>query len=88
MHPLPGFHDFTNNGTIWPSLIGFAESFNPELLRQAAATIADDAEGLSILNTFAPVLDSSCELRWDRVEENFGEDPFFCILCPSSCPFA
>ena len=25
---------------------------------------------------FAPVLDLSRELRWGRVEENFGEDPF------------
>ncbi|KAI0365465.1 glycoside hydrolase [Pilatotrama ljubarskyi] len=71
-----GLHGFTNNGTIWPSPIGLAASFNPDLLKQAAATIADEAEGLGISHIFAPVLDLSRELRWGRVEENFGEDPF------------
>ena len=74
--PFPGLHGFTNNGTIWPSPIGLAASFNPDLLRAAAATIADEAEGLGITHVFAPVLDLSRELRWGRVEENFGEDPF------------
>ncbi len=71
-----GLHGFTNNGTIWPSPIGLAASFNPDLLQQAAQTIADEAEGLGISHIFAPVLDLSRELRWGRVEENFGEDPF------------
>ncbi|KAF8525691.1 glycoside hydrolase [Gautieria morchelliformis] len=71
-----GLHGFTNNGTIWPSPIGLASSFNAPLLQQAAATISDEAEGLGINHIFAPVLDLSRELRWGRVEENFGEDPF------------
>ncbi|KZT23228.1 glycoside hydrolase family 3 protein [Neolentinus lepideus HHB14362 ss-1] len=71
-----GLHGFTNNGTIWPSPIGLAASFNTELLQQAAATISDEAEGLGFHQIFAPVLDLSRELRWGRVEENFGEDPF------------
>ncbi|OJT03499.1 Periplasmic beta-glucosidase [Trametes pubescens] len=71
-----GLHGFTNNGTIWPSPIGLAASFNPNLLKEAAVTIADEAEGLGIAHVFAPVLDLSRELRWGRVEENFGEDPF------------
>ncbi|KAH9887635.1 glycoside hydrolase superfamily [Cubamyces lactineus] len=71
-----GLHGFTNNGTIWPSPIGLAASFNTDLLKQAAATIADEAEGLGFSQLFAPVLDLSRELRWGRVEENFGEDPF------------
>ncbi|KAH9853219.1 glycoside hydrolase superfamily [Lenzites betulinus] len=76
MFQSEGLHGFTNNGTIWPSPIGLAASFNPALLTQAAATIADEAEGLGFSQIFAPVLDLSRELRWGRVEENFGEDPF------------
>ncbi|KAF7792066.1 hypothetical protein EIP86_003094 [Pleurotus ostreatoroseus] len=71
-----GLHGFTDNGTIWPSPIGLAASFNTDLLEQAAASIADEAEGLGYSQAFAPVLDLSRELRWGRVEENFGEDPF------------
>ncbi|KAF8834841.1 glycoside hydrolase, partial [Paxillus ammoniavirescens] len=71
-----GLHGFTDNGTIWPSPIGLAASFNTPLLQQAASTIATEAEGLGYSQLFAPVLDLSRELRWGRVEENYGEDPF------------
>lgn len=77
-----GLHGFTDNGTIWPSPIGLAASFNTELLQSAAVTIADEAEGLGYSQAFAPVLDLSRELRWGRVEENFGEDPFLCVHFP------
>ena len=76
MFQTEGLHGFTDNGTIWPSPIGLAASFNPDLLQKAAATIADEAEGIGYSHVFAPVLDLSRELRWGRVEENFGEDPF------------
>ncbi|EIM85301.1 glycoside hydrolase family 3 protein [Stereum hirsutum FP-91666 SS1] len=76
MFQSEGLHGFTNNGTIWPSPIGLSASFNTELLQKAAATISDEAEGLGFSQIFAPVLDLSRELRWGRVEENFGEDPF------------
>ncbi|TFK34360.1 glycoside hydrolase superfamily [Crucibulum laeve] len=71
-----GLHGFTNNGTIFPSPIGLAASFNPDVVSQVANITATEAEGLGISHIFAPVLDLSRELRWGRVEENFGEDPF------------
>ncbi|KAJ3857876.1 glycoside hydrolase family 3 protein [Lentinula lateritia] len=76
MFQSEGLHGFTNNGTIFPSPIGLAASFNPELLSSVATVIATEAEGLGLSQIFAPVLDMSRELRWGRVEENFGEDPF------------
>ncbi|KAH0839362.1 family 3 glycoside hydrolase [Lanmaoa asiatica] len=71
-----GLHGFTDNGTIWPSPISLAASFNAPLLQEAASTIAAEAEGLGYSQLLAPVLDLSRELRWGRVEENYGEDPF------------
>ncbi|EGO04166.1 glycoside hydrolase family 3 protein, partial [Serpula lacrymans var. lacrymans S7.3] len=71
-----GLHGFTDNGTTWPSPIGLAASFNAPLLTEAASTISTEAEGLGYSQLFAPVLDLSRELRWGRVEENYGEDPF------------
>lgn len=68
-----------NNGTIWPSPIGLAASFDPDLLKKAAATISDEAEGFGINQLFAPVLDLGRELRWGRVEEGLGEDPFLWV---------
>lgn len=67
-----GLHGFTNNGTIFPSPIGLASSFNTDLLSQVAASIANEAEGLGISHIFAPVLDLGREQRWGRVEENYG----------------
>ncbi|KZO97094.1 glycoside hydrolase family 3 protein [Calocera viscosa TUFC12733] len=69
-------HGFTNNGTIFPSPIGMACSFNTDLLYNVAKAIGGEAEGLGFSMLFAPVLDLSRELRWGRVEENYGEDPF------------
>ncbi|KAI0795421.1 glycoside hydrolase family 3 protein [Abortiporus biennis] len=71
-----GLHGFTDNGTIFPSPISMAASFNTALLQNVSTTIANEAEGLGYTHVFAPVLDLSRELRWGRVEENFGEDPF------------
>jgi beta-glucosidase len=78
-----GLHGFTDNGTIWPSPLGLAASFNTDLLARAAGTFADEAEGLGISHMFAPVLDLARELRWGRVEENFGEDPYLCVSRPA-----
>ncbi|KNZ72384.1 Periplasmic beta-glucosidase [Termitomyces sp. J132] len=71
-----GLHGFTDNGTIFPSPIGLAASFDTDLVSKVASVASDEAEGLGITHMFAPVLDLSRELRWGRVEENFGEDPF------------
>lgn len=76
LRTFTGLHGFTNMGTIFPSPIGLAASFDPNMLKSVANVIASEAEGLGINHMFAPVLDLSRELRWGRVEENFGEDPF------------
>ncbi|KAI3598503.1 glycoside hydrolase family 3 protein [Moniliophthora roreri] len=71
-----GLHGFTNNGTIFPSPIGLAASFNRDLITAVAGVVSDEAEGLGINHIFAPVLDLGRELRFGRVEEGFGEDHF------------
>ncbi|KAF5371497.1 hypothetical protein D9615_009637 [Tricholomella constricta] len=71
-----GLHGFTNNGTIFPSPIGLAASFDHDLLMKVAEVTATEAEGLGINHIFAPVLDLARELRWGRVEEGFGEDEY------------
>ncbi|TFK70501.1 glycoside hydrolase [Pluteus cervinus] len=70
-----GLHGFTNNGTIFPSPIGLAATFDVPLVQSIASIISSEAEGLGISHIFAPVLDLGRELRWGRVEEGFGEDP-------------
>jgi len=73
---LIGLHGFTDNGTIFPSPVGLAASFDTQLLRDIANVVATEAEGLGVNHVFAPVLDLGRELRWGRVEEGFGESPY------------
>ncbi|KAK7525318.1 glycoside hydrolase family 3 protein [Phyllosticta citriasiana] len=64
------------NATIFNSPIGYASSFNTELVAEMADTIATESLALGITQVFAPVVDLARELRFGRVEETFGEDPF------------
>lgn len=73
---MAGLHGFTDNGTIFPSPVGLAASFDSLLVRDIANVVATEAEGLGINQVFAPVLDLGRELRWGRVEEGFGESPY------------
>ena len=67
-----GQHGFTNNGTIFPSPGGLAASFNRALVQSVATAVSNEVEGLGIQHYFAPVLDLGRELRWGRIEENYG----------------
>ncbi|KAK8195278.1 glycoside hydrolase family 3 protein [Phyllosticta capitalensis] len=64
------------NATIFNSPIGYASSFDTDLVAQIADTIATEALALGITQVFAPVVDLARELRFGRVEETFGEDPY------------
>ncbi|KAH8553317.1 glycoside hydrolase superfamily [Umbelopsis sp. PMI_123] len=71
-----GIHGYLDlNGTLFTSPLGFACSFNPDLVEQIGNVVGSEAESMGVNNIFAPVLDLSRELRWGRVEENYGEDP-------------
>lgn len=64
------------NATIFNSPIGYACSWNPALVEEMAAATAREARALGVNNLFAPLADLARELRFGRVEETFGEDPF------------
>ncbi|KAF2433619.1 putative beta-glucosidase [Tothia fuscella] len=64
------------NATIFNSPIGYACSFNPDLVEKMAGVIAREALSLGVNQLFAPLADLARELRYGRVEETFGEDPY------------
>ncbi|KAF9635409.1 putative glycoside hydrolase family 3 protein [Lasiodiplodia theobromae] len=64
------------NSTIFNSPIAHACSFNTELIGEMADIIAEEALALGINQIFAPVVDLARELRFGRVEETYGEDPY------------
>jgi beta-glucosidase len=72
-----GIHGFLlPNATIFNSPIGYACSFNPDLVQKMAKAIAQEALALGVNQLFAPLGDLARELRYGRVEETFSEDPY------------
>lgn len=61
--------------TVFPTAIGQAATWNPELIRQMASTISKEARLQGAHIGYGPVLDLAREPRWSRVEETYGEDP-------------
>lgn len=69
-------HSFWKGATIFPTQLAMACSWNPELLRRVAAATAAEVTTTGIHWTFSPVLCLTRDLRWGRVGETFGEDPY------------
>ncbi|WP_440767106.1 glycoside hydrolase family 3 N-terminal domain-containing protein [Natronorubrum sp. DTA7] len=63
-------------GTTFPQMIGIASTWSPELLESVTDTIRDQLEAIGTAHALSPVLDVARDLRWGRVEETFGEDPY------------
>lgn len=68
-------HSFWEGATIFPTQLGMAASWNPDLLWEVARVTAIEVAPTGIHWTFSPVLCIARELRWGRVGETFGEDP-------------
>lgn len=69
-------HSFWPGATIFPTQLGMAASWDPGLVERAARVTAAEAAATGVHWTFSPVLDVARDLRWGRVDETFGEDPF------------
>lgn len=77
--------DFTNEGirgllhakaTSFPSQLGVAAAFNPELVREIGRITGREAHALGYSNVYSPILDLARDPRWGRTTETYGEDPF------------
>lgn len=72
-----GIHGFLiGNATIFNSPIGYACSWNTQLVTQMAKVIGQEANAFGVNQLFAPLGDLAREQRYGRVEETFSEDPF------------
>lgn len=74
---VEGINGISQDGcTVFPQAIAQASTFNPELIERMSGAIAREAQAMGIRQLLSPVLDIARELRWGRVEETYGEDPF------------
>ncbi|MBA3906167.1 MAG: glycoside hydrolase family 3 C-terminal domain-containing protein [Pseudonocardiales bacterium] len=69
-------HSFWEGATIFPTQLGMAASWDTGLVERVARITALEVASTGIHWTFSPVLCIARDLRWGRVSETFGEDPF------------
>ncbi|MBO3086028.1 glycoside hydrolase family 3 N-terminal domain-containing protein [Cellulomonas fengjieae] len=69
-------HSFWEGATIFPTQLGMAATWDADLLERGARATAVEVAATGIHWTFSPVLCIARDLRWGRVSETFGEDPF------------
>jgi beta-xylosidase len=62
--------------TAFPVPLAWGATFNPPLVREMAGRIGASMRSLGVHQGLAPVLDVVRDLRWGRVEETIGEDPY------------
>lgn len=62
--------------TVYPTNIGMASSFHPQLMETIGSQTAEEMLYTGIAWTFSPNLDVAIDPRWGRVGETFGEDPY------------
>ncbi|GGH18369.1 glycoside hydrolase family 3 N-terminal domain-containing protein [Pedobacter zeae] len=64
------------NATAFPQSIGLAATFDPLTIGQIGKRIAYEAKVRGIRDILAPVINMADDVRWGRVEETYGEDPY------------
>ncbi|WP_154347431.1 exo-beta-d-1,3/1,6-glucosidase [Agromyces kandeliae] len=69
-------HSFFEGATIFPTQLGMAASWDADLLERVARATAEEVAATGVHWTFSPVLCIARDLRWGRIDETFGEDPF------------
>ena len=61
--------------SLWPSPLGLAATFDPELVRQFGSIASREYRALGIATALSPQIDLATEPRWSRFNGTFGEDP-------------
>jgi beta-glucosidase len=69
-------HAFWPTATVFPTQLALSCSWNPELVEEVGRITAREVAYTGIHWTFSPVLGTTRDLRWGRVGETFGEDPY------------
>jgi beta-glucosidase len=69
-------HSFHPGATIFPTQLGLACSWSIDTIEACARVTAREMATTGAHWTFSPVLCLTRDLRWGRIGETFGEDPF------------
>ncbi len=70
-------HGLLGNGaTIFPQAIALASISDTTLMRRVASAIGKEVRARGIRQVLSPVINIARDVRWGRVEETYGEDPY------------
>lgn len=70
-------HGLAREGaTVFPQAIGLAATWDTALMGRVALASAREAGSRGIRQVLSPVVNLATDVRWGRVEETYGEDPF------------
>ncbi len=73
-------HTIHNGATVFPTQLALAASWNPLLAEKMGIVTAREVAAEGLHWTFSPVFCLGRDLRWGRVDETFGEDPYLAGL--------
>jgi len=70
-------HGFVRDGgTMFPQAIGLAATWDTALVTRVATAIARETRSRGVRQALSPVINIATDVRWGRVEETYGEDPY------------
>jgi len=64
------------DATIFPSPINMANTWDPELVYEAACAVRYQMRAIGARKALSPVFDLAQDSRWGRIDETYGEDPY------------
>jgi beta-glucosidase len=70
-------HGLAREGaTVFPQAIALAAAWDPPLMARVSSAIAAETRSRGIRQVLSPVVNIADDVRWGRVEETYGEDPY------------
>jgi beta-glucosidase len=69
-------HGFWPGATVFPTQLAMAATWDTDLIERVARVTAVEVSATGVHWTFSPLLCIARDLRWGRVDETFGEDPY------------
>jgi beta-glucosidase len=68
------------DATMFPQAIGLAATWDVPMMSRVADAIAIETRARGIRQVLSPVVNIADDVRWGRVEETYGEDPWLSAL--------
>ena len=69
-------HAIHNGATVFPTQLALAASWNPDIAEKMGEATAREVTAEGLHWAFSPVFCLGRDLRWGRIDETFGEDPY------------